>query len=290
LWVLARIKEVTYEVSAALDAYDIMTAARLLDEFVMEDVSNWYVRRSRARFQQPSSVSELNVASAVLAYVLSETAKLAAPFTPFVAEAVWQDVNGTSKASVHWEEWDVASDASVKKEGVLKDMADIRLFAQVVLRLRAEAKLKVRQPLAGVAVPRGLSSGLKAILADEVNVKEVATETKGGDWKKDKESGVALNVELTPELTREGWAREIVRRIQGMRKDAGLTPSDRIRVQYSLPEGKEGIFAEQEEGIAREVRASSINEGHVRQPYEAHASVELDEGVTVEIAIHRVSR
>ncbi|MEX0916747.1 MAG: DUF5915 domain-containing protein, partial [Candidatus Spechtbacterales bacterium] len=147
-----------------------------------------------------------------------------------------------------------------------------------------------RQPLASLAVPQQISSGLEAVLADEVNVKEVVVTTKGGDWKKDKVSGVALNIKLTPELEKEGFTREIIRRIQGMRKDAGLTPSDRIRVQYSLSEGSEGMFAEQEEGIAREVRASSLSEGAIRQPYEAHATAELGGDIIVEIAIHRVAR
>ncbi|MEX0916798.1 MAG: class I tRNA ligase family protein, partial [Candidatus Spechtbacterales bacterium] len=164
VWIVAKLKEVAYKVSTALDTYDIMTAARLLDEFVMEDVSNWYVRRSRARFQQSTSTSELNTAGTVLAYVLSETAKLVAPFTPFVAEAVWQDVNGTAKASVHWEEWNVLAEVPSEDKRSLQDMERVRAWAQVALRLRTEAKLKVRQPLASLAVPQQISSGLEAVL------------------------------------------------------------------------------------------------------------------------------
>lgn len=289
-WVLARLKEVAMSVAASLDSYDIMSAARALDEFVMEDLSNWYVRRSRGRFQQPASLAQLESAAAVLAFVLSETAKLAAPFTPFLAEAIWQDVNGTSSKSVHWEEWDVPKKLSSVQQQVLDDMAAVRSAAQTVLRLRAEEGLKVRQPLARVAVPRAFSSDFARLLAEEVNVKEIVTETKGGGWKKDKESRVALDTDLTPELEHEGFVREIIRRIQGMRKDIGLTPEDRIRVQYSLPAGKEGIFVADEELIAREVRASSLGEAAICQPYEVHASAELDSQLTIEIAIQRVAR
>ncbi|MEX2007956.1 MAG: class I tRNA ligase family protein [Candidatus Spechtbacterales bacterium] len=296
-WMAARLKEVAAEVQIFMDEYHIVEAARLLDAFVMQDVSNWYVRRSRARLQRPASAQEKKEAAGSLAFTLSELAKLAAPFTPFIAEAVWQAVNATEKKSVHWEDYPKEAKLLKREQKTLADMANVRAWAEVALRLRASAGQKVRQPLATLVVPEKLSKELAVILQEELNVKEVVytdvyttVYTKSGWVTADTPTGtLALNIEVSRELEREGQVRDIVRRIQDMRKSFGLKPNDKVIVEYSLPKALRGNFTAYEQDIARDVNAKQVREGSItnESAYDAFATLKLNGKNEIKLAFKK---
>ena len=210
-WVISRLHETAQSVAARLDAYEVAEATQVLEVFA-DDLSRWYLRRSRKRTE----------ALPVLRYVLLETSKLIAPFMPFFAEALYKSLGG-EKESVHMEDWFAPSGAVIGKE-LIDAMAEVRRVASLALASRAEEKLKVRQPLASLTVKSPALQGkaeLCAILADEVNVKEVIFNEK-------LEKEIALDTVITPELEREGIYRDLVRMAQGLRQSAGCSPHDAV--------------------------------------------------------------
>ncbi|TAK04104.1 isoleucine--tRNA ligase [Patescibacteria group bacterium] len=233
-WILSRLHETLKAETKAMDAYDFAGAARPLSEFVA-DLSQWYVRRSRDRFKASVPLDKVDdrgsVGEAVmtLRVVLDTFAKMIAPFAPFLAEHVYQAVEGSfagvgKRLSVHLEDWPEADETLVDGD-LLADMARVRSVVSKALERRAEAGKNVRQALSSmtVSLPSGeLAPELVEILKDEVNVKAVIV--KKGD------AAVEIDATLTPELVREGTSREVIRKINAMRKEAGLTIQDRIVV------------------------------------------------------------
>jgi len=249
-WVLSRLAETTKAVQDHLDGYDVTRATRSLHDFITE-VSTWYVRRSRARFKS----GEAGVVE-VLEHVLLQTSKLMAPFTPFIAERVYKAVGG-ERESVHLADWPEVGEVD---EDLLKAMQQTRNVVEVGMRLRAENAMKVRQPLAALSIDGAkLDDAYIEILKEELNVKAVVFEKT--DWVSHEEYNmtVGLDLELTDELKREGVARELVRTINGMRKNAGLTITDRITLIAS--ENTNEIFAEHEEYILTSTKSDAVEFG-----------------------------
>lgn len=245
-WILAKLAQLEQEVRTQLDAYVIDKAARPIMDFV-DELSTWYVRRSRDRFKD-GATEDATVALATTRYVLLTVAKIIAPFVPFIAEDVYQRAGG-ARESVHLESWPVVVH---KKSNVLAEMEVVRGLVTKTLELRTNAGIKVRQPLARITIADATLSGNQAlldILKDEVNVKEVLCDTAQQD-------AVVLDTVITDTLKQEGYAREIMRFVQGMRKDAGLTPDDVITLHLSPnAETLIGSFADD---IAKTVRAQHI--------------------------------
>ena len=241
-WILARLHKLIKDATDSLENYKITEPARDLGEFV-NDLSTWWLRRSRDRFKEypPSpplkkggnrGVEDKAAALAVLHDCLVTTAKLLAPFTPFLAEEVYLRLGGEQE-SVHLEEWPKA-EKKFLDENLLKEMGQVRSVVSRALERRAEAGRNVRQALARmiVTLPEGkLDVAYLELLKDEVNVKEV--EVKKGEY------AVEIDVNLTPELVREGTIREIIRRVNAMRKNAKLTIQDRI--ELFIESGEEEI-------------------------------------------------
>jgi isoleucyl-tRNA synthetase len=234
-WVVAEFNRVHAYVTKQLEAYDTARAGKMITDFI-NDVSTWYVRRSRDRIKEGGNDSE--AALATLGWVLAETAKLIAPFMPFLSEILFRDITG--KPSVHLERW--TSESSVD-ETLLKQMHTVRGLVELGLSLRKEHNVKVRQALAEFQFALSDEAGemdasLNQILADELNVKSVkqvsaVVNRPGWVFKQDGSTNVALNIELTDELRKEGLARELERQIQDLRKKSGLSVGEMVDVLYN---------------------------------------------------------
>jgi len=233
-WILARLNETLETETKALEAYELADAARVLQSFVT-DLSTWYVRRSRDRMKTPhnppltkggsTQPDDRAEALATLRYVLETFAKMLAPYMPFLAETLYQELRpqgwGESGDSVHLESW---PEARVVDTQSLAVMGEVRAIVSRIMEVRDQAGKAVKQVLGGVTIvtPSGkLSQEYLDVILDEVNIKK-AEVLKG------EELAVELDLTLTPELLREGMARELTRRVNGLRKDAGLTIADRI--------------------------------------------------------------
>jgi isoleucyl-tRNA synthetase len=213
-WILARLSELTETITTFLDKYELDRASRPILDFV-DDLSTWYLRRSRDRFKSDNAEDRFS-ASYYTALVLREFSKVVAPFVPFMAEEVYRRAGG-EKESVHLEDWPGVEKVDSK---IIEDMQKVRDVVTGALELRQKAGHKVRQPLATLTIPDAFSEDLLAIVSDEVNVKEVKI---GG-------KEIKLDTNITPELKDEGFVRDLIRAIQDARKKESLSPVDKIEL------------------------------------------------------------
>lgn len=255
-WILARLNETTALATEAFDAYDIRAAALALEGFT-DDLSKWYIRRSRRRFQKPSSPRDHREASETLGFVLREMAKLSAPFSPFFAEALYEEVNEesfVSHNSVHLEDWPNLENVSDTERGLIEKMAEVRRLASVALAKRAEVGIKVRQPLGELRIRNKELSKEKElldVLAEEVNVKKIVA---SGVLKED----VELDCVITPELKEEGMVRELIRAVQELRQKAGLDPQNVVVVMIEAGDVVRSVLLRNEKEFLKEVGGKKI--------------------------------
>ncbi|MFZ1654387.1 MAG: isoleucine--tRNA ligase [Candidatus Moraniibacteriota bacterium] len=251
-WILSELQLLTREVNAAMEAYELNRATRAFTPFV-DNLSNWYIRRSRKRFWKSEDDGDKEQAYQTLYTVLVTLAKLMAPFTPFIAEEIYRNL--TDEESVHLAEYPVADDSLID-EKLNEDMNLIRFIVTEGLNDRVKHGIKVRQPLSRIHA-RPIEKELQEIVKEELNVKAYDSEGYSED---SKETMIMLDVTLTPELKLEGEAREIIRAIQEGRKKAGFNVEDRISLGYT---GKDAVFssAELKDLIAHEVLATSVQSG-----------------------------
>ncbi|NMC51761.1 isoleucine--tRNA ligase [Candidatus Kuenenbacteria bacterium] len=225
-WIVAKLETLKRDIAKAYDEYDLVRASRPLGEFI-DELSTWYLRRSRERFKGENETDK-NDALDTLRYVLLTLSKLMAPVTPFIAEHLYQELKG-DKESVHLETWPIANEKLIDQK-VLDQMASVRQVVEMGLAKRAEAGIKIRQPLAKLKTQ---STKLKIekeyldLIKDELNVKKV--EQIDGEG----ELAVELDTTITDELKEEGIVRELVRTINNIRKDMKLTIGDRVKINYS---------------------------------------------------------
>ncbi len=252
-WILSKLNNLIKEATLKLDSYDITGAARAIEEFV-DDLSNWYVRRSRKRFSKSENKKDYQSACQVLGFVISTLAKLTAPFIPFLAEYLYQELHSPTKTSgggsVHLEDWPKLEEKLINKE-LEEQMKLVREICSLALQNRAKAKIKVRQPLSKLKVKsQKLKVELSDLIKDEINVKEVIFDP----GLKEK---IELDTKITPELKEEGTVREFIRQIQEIRKKIGLVPKDKIIVYFSDME-LEKIAEKNKELIKRQVIAKDL--------------------------------
>lgn len=231
IWLVSRVHQVRNQITEGMEAYNIPAALSSVLEFI-DDMSNWFVRRSRRRFWKSEDDQDKLEAYSTLYYVLIYLAKILAPFTPFLAEELYQKMTGAGVVnseipeSVHLLDW---PEVGVIDEAVLIKMAKTREIitaglAERMKKTETEAQIKVRQPLAKlIYAGEKLDDFYEQIIMEEVNVKSV-------------EHGEALVLDktLTPELLEEGKIRELIRFVQAARKKAGLNVDDRIRLMVSM--------------------------------------------------------
>jgi isoleucyl-tRNA synthetase len=267
-WIVSRVHQLNQEIEKNLDGYDIPNAVKPILPFI-EDASNWYVRRSRRRFWKSGDDTDKNNAYRTLHYVLVHLSQIMAPFTPFLAEELYQKLTGGE--SVHLLDWPLAGRVN---ELVVRDMETVREYVNAGLSIRAKERMKVRQPLASVTVPTlGDFVDFEDILTEELNVKEV---------RQGKE--LALDLKLTPELKREGLMREIVRHIQNARKNAGLNVDDHILVSLvSADDELQKTVEEFHETIASETLADVIDD----TGYDLYTIDTKVEGATLQISLQK---
>ena len=231
IWLVSRVHQVRNQITEGMEAYNIPAALSSVLEFI-DDMSNWFVRRSRRRFWKSEDDQDKLEAYSTLYYALIYLAKILAPFTPFLAEELYQKMTGAGVVnseipeSVHLLDW---PEAGVIDEAVLTQMAKTREIitaglAERMKKTETEAQIKVRQPLAKlVYAGEKLDDFYEQIIMEEVNVKSV----EHGE-------ALALDKTLTPELLEEGKIRELIRFVQAARKKAGLNVDDRIKLMVSM--------------------------------------------------------
>lgn len=337
-WILSKLNSLVKFVDKSLENYKITESARAMADFV-DELSNWYVRRSRERFWGKDMPQDKVNAYMTLYTVLTTMAKLSAPFTPFMAESIYQNlvvnVDKNAPKSVHLCDFPVANDDMIDD----KLEVNMELVLSIVVAGRAARNtsgIKNRQPIGNMYVQsdRKLDAEYFDIILDELNVKnmefvddaskftsysfkpqlrtlgrkygklvpaigeylkngdgnalmnelnangvikfnidgtdvelgeeDVLTETAQADGfvaESDKTTTVVLSTTLTPELIEEGFVRELVSKIQTMRKDSGFEVLDRIKVYYSGNDTIAKVFADNKDSIATDVLADDICEG-----------------------------
>jgi isoleucyl-tRNA synthetase len=225
-WILARLQQTINTVTEKMDEYKFMEASRQLSPFI-SDLSTWYIRRSRERLRS----GDRN-AFATLHYVLSQFAKLIAPMTPFLAESLYEHLGLrelTKLASVHFDLYPKTKKLSKKDLDLINDMRSDRDLVSSVLAQRGTQNIPIRQPLQSFSTAGKVY--FEDIVKDEVNVKEALVDLSL------EENVVQLDTNITQELKYEYLAREMIRKIQSLRKKASLTVGDKVVVVY--PEDSE---------------------------------------------------
>ncbi len=362
-WILARLNQAVERAGASIDASDFMSATMVAEAF-LDDFSNWYVRRSRRRFWKSEHDTDKNTAYATMYHVLVKFAKTLAPFIPFIAEVIYQNlvrsVRPEAYESIHHTAWPHV-DTSISDDDLLEQMSLARRVASLGLSARANANLKVRQPLSKVLVHTGkavMRPELVETVLDELNVKQfefveqedalvnykvlpdnkllgpkfgakfpevkaalmhadpswVASNVNAGIAVKldvagetvelapetilvsteplpglavasDKYLTVGIDATLTPELKSEGLAREVVRRVQDMRKNAGFNIEDRITTCYQAQGVLVDVFITWGEYIAAETLTTRLLDA---PPIEgAYAEEHTLEGEKLLLAVKR---
>jgi isoleucyl-tRNA synthetase len=372
-WVVSRCHSMVAEVTADMDAYDITKAVRKLQQFILEDVSNWYVRLSRSRFWKGEMDNDKASAYSTLREVLLMTTAAMAPVAPFLSEAVYDRLvegglspEGTDlPASVHLCAFPAADDQAVDRS-LEAAMDRARTIVVMGRAARNSSGMKTRQPLARLLVAgvpaeeRSGIEGLTDLVLSELNVKElswaesselttlravpifpalgpkhgkdvnqvaeairemsaaevgrllsgenvsvdvgdgdevavvepgdVEIETEGKEGlavHSDGDLSVALDVALTEELVDEGFAREMINKIQFMRKEAGFEVVDRINVYYEAGERLRKALSRFATRVAAETLAESIAEGAEAGEYQREWDIN---GQRARIAVERVTR
>ena len=364
-WILARLNQVVPLVTKKMEASDSL-GATIAMESLLDDLTNWFVRRSRRRFWKSEHDADKNSAYATLYHVLVKFTKLLAPFIPFVTEVIYQNlvrsVYPQSYLSVHHCVWPTADESAID-DSLLEQMALARQISSLGLSARNSAGLKVRQPLSKVLVyvpgKRSLNQGLIEIVTDELNVKEfifveqtgqlvnyrilpdnqrlgprfgarfpmvraalesleptkvveqvqsgmtVQINVDGEDIElspdeilvqtqpveglaiaADRVVTVAVDAVITPELRAEGLAREIVRRLQAMRKNAGFNIQDRITTYYQAEnDDLEQVIDFWAEYIKAETLTTNLVAGD--PPQDVYSETHKLEGMELHLGVQR---
>ncbi len=242
-WILSRLAETGYEINNFMNKYDTISTAKEITKFV-DDLSTWYVRRSRERFND----GDADVARTVLKTVLHDFSIILAPMLPFISEKIYLTIQG-KKESVHLEEWLSFSKKEINLE-IQEKMINVRRVASEALMLRDKEKIAVRQPLQSITSNFKFDDECKEIIMEELNVKKVIFDSKIKE--------LILDTKLTPELEAEGFAREIARKIQAERKARNMKKEQRIELKLFVSDKLHNMIVTYEEFICKRVGSKKI--------------------------------
>ena len=223
-WIVSKLNNLIQKVTESLDVYSFAKASESIENFFIEDLSLWYIRRSRRRLQRPENEQEKKEIVSTFYYVLLNLSKLIAPIMPFLAEEIYQGlrIKGMPE-SIHLYDWPEVDKGKINLD-LGEKMREVREIVNQALAKRAEEGIKVRQPLSDLQIVSDKLSKeeeLLEIIKKEVNVKSISFGKE-----------VKLNTEITPELKKEGEIRDFIRTVQRMRKKSGLTPEDIVSIQF----------------------------------------------------------
>lgn len=278
-WIFARLNQVMETVTSSMEKYDVGGAGKALESFV-DDLSRWYIRRSRSRLQRPENDKDYENASAMLHYCLLELSKLTAPFTPFFADALYQSLSDR-KESVHLEDWSLA-DKKFVDYSLLEKMEEVRRLSSLALALRAEKGMKVRQPLQALEIKSKKldvrDTELLEILKDEVNIKEVR-------WNYDMAEELSLDLVITAELKEEGLLREAVRMVQGLRHDANYVPADAIALMIEAQPEVVSTLTHHLERLKKDVGAKIVE--FKKDKFDAELETKMD-GQPIWVGVRKI--
>ena len=223
-WILSRLTELVLDLRKNYENYDTANITKLLKEFAVNDLSTWFIRRSRDRISSSENSHERNTALSVLYGVLVTYSKLLAPIAPFISEEIYKNL--TNEESVHLTSFP-EGDSSLLDKKLNEDMKILRTVVELGHAKRKEAEIKLRQPLAKITYSGAeqLSKELEQILAEELNVKEIEYKKSSANTLK-----VDLDTNITPELKIEGEVRDLIRSIQQLRKEMNLTLNDKTKI------------------------------------------------------------
>ena len=249
-WILSRLHHMVASVTSGMEAYQLADASRPIAEFIGE-LSQWYVRRSRERLKGDGIDGA--AASQTLQEVLVTTAKVIAPFMPFIAELVYQNVQSVAE-SVHICDWP-ASDTTLIDDELEASMKVAREMVEKIHAKRKELKIPVRQPLGKcqMSLPAGrqeMSNELIELIKEETNIKTIEFIKGEGEIQ------IELDTTITPELEQEGKVREVVRKIQKLRKDKGCAIDEKITL--TLPSALQTLGDSYLESIKWETLSDTI--------------------------------
>ena len=238
-WIFARLKELISETTKGYEKYELDKATRPLSAFI-DDLSVWYLRRSRDRFKEDGK--EKVEALATLRYVLHTLSLVMAPAMPFLAEEIFQCVRSAGDPeSAHLADWPEVVVLTDKNSSLVAGMLWGRAYASMTLQVRQKTGIKVRQPLAKLTINYSLAEPpfwkeMKKLIEEEVNVKDAVLADLGQDG-----PSVDLDTMLTPELIKEGDERDLARAVAEARKVEGFSPRDKAHAEIR-PEGKHEIL------------------------------------------------
>ncbi len=218
-WIISRLNSLIKQTEKDLDRYNVAGAVLVVENFFIEDLSLWYVRRSRKRFHKGAEGREEAIET--LYYVLLELTKIISPMIPFFSEEMYSVLKTKNMPeSAHLSDWPEAG----RTDKVLEEkMEKVREIVSSALAQRAEAGIKVRQPLAELKIKDKLDNNLLELIKDEVNVKKISFGKE-----------IKLNTKISKKLEKEGEYRELIRNINKIRKEIGLTPKDLIIIDSTL--------------------------------------------------------
>jgi len=306
-WLLSRLESTRTEVERALGTYEFGAAARAVGAFV-DDLSTWYLRRSRPRFWAEAHEADRQAAHATLSYVLLGLGRVIAPLLPFTSEWLHQEVGERGyrerDASVHRTVW--PGRLAMSNPALEEAMAELRVLVEVGRELRHRAGVKSRIPLAelvlfGEATPALARLGPEGegLLADELNVKRlrrVPVTDRGnfpdGDWVVREDDGTpvaALPRAPTPELAEEGLAREVARRLQQTRKEMGLEYTEKVGITVAATGALYRALSARKATLAHDLLADPFEVTETALPADASVREWDLDGVTFSARVVRRS-